>query len=271
VTPGFFAASGIALKRGRDVTDTDTESGAPVAVVTEAFARRYFPNTDPIGAAVGNGDRQLRIVGIAEDVRYMNLREPAPPLIFMHVRQSGSSWPFLIVVARTRGNPEALTDAIHNALKAAAPDANVHRAMTVRAAENEKLARERLSAALATLFGSLALGLAAIGLYGVMAFFVTRRSAEIGMRMALGASRTSVLWLVLRQTLFMLAGGIVVGIPLALLAGRGVTAQLFGVDPFDPLALGIGTLVLSLTTVLASLLPAQRAARIDPIASLRAY
>jgi putative ABC transport system permease protein len=270
VTPGFFEASGIALKRGRDFTETDIEGSAPVAVVTEAFARRYFANADPIGAVIDQGNRTMRIIGIAEDVRYMELREPAPPLIFMHVRQTGS-WPFLIMVARTRGNPELMTNAITSALQAAAPGANVHRALSVRTAENEKLARERLSAALATLFGSLALGLAAIGLYGVMAFYVTRRSAEIGMRMALGASRGNVLWLVLRQTMYMLAGGFLVGVPLTILAGRGVATQLFGVQAFDPITVSIALLVLTITTIIASLLPARRASRIDPIASLRAY
>ena len=271
VTPGFFEASGIALKRGRDFEETDREANAPVAIVSEAFARRYFPNSDPIGALVGHADRQLRIIGIAEDTRYMELREPAPPLIFMNARQSGTSWPFLVLVARTRGNPSLLSEAIGGALQAGAPGIDVGRVMSVRDAENERLARERLSAALATLFGTLALGLAAIGLYGVMAFFVARRSAEIGMRMALGASRASVLWLVLRQTLFMLAGGALAGVPLTVIAGRTVSTQLFGVRAIDPVTISIAVLVLAATTILASLLPARRAARIDPMASLRAY
>jgi ABC-type antimicrobial peptide transport system permease subunit len=179
-------------------------------------------------------------------------------------------WPFLNLVVRTEATPLASVKQIQTAIEASAPGIAYRNSQDVREVMNAVLTRERMAAGLAGLFAALALGLAAIGLYGVMAYYVAGRRAEIGTRMALGAGRAAVVWLVLRQSLLMLIGGFAVGVPLALVASRAIATQLYGVTPFDVVTLAGAMLTLSLVGAVASLMPARRATRLDPLTVLRA-
>jgi predicted permease len=282
VTPGFFAAAGIALRRGRDFTPADREGTDPVAIVSETFARKYFPQGDAVGDVLhlsecgGPGslrerlcpERSLRIVAVAADARFTNLREPERPLIYLPVLQQPRT-DGLVLSVRTAGAPVASAALIREQIEAVAPGLTPRRMLAMEQAIDEALLRERLAALLATLFGTFALGLAALGLYGIIAYAVAGRTVEIGTRMALGARRIGVLWLVLRQSVLMLAVGFAAGVPLALLAARALGTQLYGVRSFDPLSLGAAVVVLGAAGLIASWLPARRATRIDPLTALR--
>ena len=271
VTPGYFRAMGIDLTAGRDFNELDSGTSEPVAIVSDAFARSYFAGRDPIGEVFQyRPDGPLvRIVGVTAEAVFLDLRAPAGPLAYLPLTQTGS-WPNLVTVVDIPGDAAALATAARNAILEAAPGVWIRRIMTMEESINESLARERLVAALASLFGILALCLAAVGLYGVMAYHVNGRTAEIGTRMALGAQARGVLWLVLRHSIVMLTLGFLAGLPLALAAGRLLQAQLFGVAPWDPTALAFAVLSLSAVGVIAVVTPAWRALRVDPLIALRA-
>lgn len=270
VTPGYFATTGITLRAGRDFTKQDASSTNTV-IVNQAFVKQYFSDRNPIGQTFSVGFRDvtvLTIVGVVDDARYHDVRAPADPMYYLPV--DNDDWPFLIAVVRATGDPASLASSVARAISDIAPGIVVRRPGTMEAALDEALARERLTAVLATLFGVVALGLAAIGVYGVMAYNVAGRTVEIGVRMALGANGGSVMWLVLRQSLFVVGIGAVAGLPLALLAGRSLASQLYGVSPYDVPVLAGAIVTLVLVGVAASLLPARRAVTVDPLVALRA-
>jgi predicted permease len=271
VTPGYFAAAGIVLRAGREFGSSDSETAERVAVVSESFVERYLPGRDALGETIQPmaNEPGFRIVGIAAEAVYQDLRSPPDPVVYLPVTQSGR-WPFLEVIAHTAGEPALLAETVRDAVVDAAPGVWIRVVMTMEEAINQALARERLMAALALLFGVLALSLAAVGLFGVMAYHVSGRTGEIGTRMALGARAGNVLWLVLRQSLLMLAAGFVIGLPMALIVGRLIAAQLFGVSESDPATLVAATASLLVVGVLAVLVPARRAVGVDPVTALRA-
>ncbi|HSL68855.1 MAG TPA: ABC transporter permease, partial [Longimicrobiales bacterium] len=268
VTTGYFATAGIRLLRGRDFAPGDGANSERLAIVSESFARKFFPQQEALGNVVYVDERTVRVIGVAADARYFDLREPERPLIYTSLLQSSGVDRF-ILMARTTGEPNASAELIRQELEAVAPGLSPRRSAAMEDAIADALVRERLGAILGMLFGAIALGLAALGLYGVIAYSVAARTVEIGTRMALGARRGAVLWLVLRQSLVLMAIGVVLGIPLALTAARALGTQLFGVRPFDPLVLSVALLVLGSTGLLASILPARRATQVDPITALR--
>ncbi|HEX4682678.1 MAG TPA: ADOP family duplicated permease [Gemmatimonadaceae bacterium] len=276
VTPGYFAALGIPILAGRDLGPL-APGPLPRArdvVVNRRFAKKFFPGRDPIGRVFRDADpgdtsaTEDRIVGLVADARFDGVRAEPRPMYFVSILDG--DWPFLILVARPSGAPVAAGDAIAHAIAGAAPGIGTGEPTLVSASIAEALSRERISARLASLFGVVALCLVAVGLYGVLSYRVTERIREIGIRMALGADGASVVGLVLRQSLRLIGLGLVVGLPLALLAGRAVSSQLYGVAPYDVVVLATATTLVLATAMVACIVPVRRALGTDPLVALRA-
>jgi predicted permease len=272
VSPGYIEALGIHVVAGRWFTDKDAFRAPYVAVVNESFARRYFGNGLAVGRRFGRGTDpgtkiDTEIVGVVNDTRYESLRDEIPRLVYVCSPQidQGSQW----VYVRTDRDPESAFAALRGALHEMEPSLPISNLKTVERQLDESLVTERMIATLSTGFGALATLLAVIGLYGVMAFLVTRRSREIGIRMALGAQSSSVLWLVMREVLMLVGAGIALGVPAAIALTGLVRTQLYGVEPGDPLSLVLATLGLAAVSVLAGYVPARRAASYDPVRVLR--
>lgn len=272
VTPGYLATTRTPILAGRDFADADTPAGARVAIANEAFVRRHFPVGSPLGATVRidglNGGEVVSIVGVARDVRLGDRRSPPEPMLHIPASQAGK-WPFLLLLMRTGPDPARVMPAVTHALEPYAHRLRVSGPQTMDDAFDEVLLRERLAAALASTCAMLALGLAMVGLGGLVGFSVARRTREIGVRMALGAQRASVVWLVLRGALTMALGGILIGAPVALGAGQALRSLLYGIAPTSILLLGAAAAALVGIAMLASAAPAWRAARVDPVIALR--
>ena len=272
VTPGYFAAAGIPLVAGRDFTPADHLGAEHVVIVSSALARRYFPGGDPVGRSMRVGHDSLetvRVVGVAADARYFDLRAPAGPMLYAPVAQAGS-WPFLELVIRTDGAPLVAAAAVRRAVDAAAPGVQVRRVTDMVAEREAVTGLERLAARLAMFVSVVALVLAAIGLYGVVAHSVAGRTSELAIRVALGARRRVILWLVLRESLEFVGLGVLVGVPLSFAANGAIASQLFGVGPHDPVLAAGSIGVLTAVAILASVVPASRAVRIEPARALAA-
>jgi putative ABC transport system permease protein len=287
VMPGFFAALNNRILMGRPITGQDTANSTKVAVVNEAFAQKFFKGENPIGRHFGIDDithaGDFEIVGVAANMRYItyDLKNSDRPMFFLpssqHVVYStkndnaGERWShyFYNLVVWLPGHPDSPETQVRRAL--AEIDPNL--ALTDFAKYDEVLehafSQQELIANLTMLFGALALVLAAVGLYGVTAYAVEQRTNEIGIRMALGANRNTVLSLVLRSAFLQVLIGLAIGIPAAIGAGRAITDQLYGVKPYDPAMLAVATLLLGLAALLASVIPARRAAAIEPMRALR--
>jgi putative ABC transport system permease protein len=271
LTPGFLEAAGIPLVAGRDFADGDGPTAGNVAIINAALVRRFFGTRDPIGVTIRVGSDSgiaLRVVGVARDTRYRDVRVPAEPMVYVPVRQSGT-WPFLVAIVRTTADPTTVARQFRNEITAFVPGVRLRAMQTVEDALDQSLSRERLAAGLATLFGALALGLAAVGLYGVVSYNVTRRTSEIGVRMAMGARPVDVVRLILRGSMVMVLAGLAIGLPLMIAGGRAIAALLYGVGSHDFLLLGSAMAVLAAVGIAASALPALRASRIDPLVALR--
>ena len=277
VGPHYFETIGTRLRQGRTINERDTPAGRHVAVINETFARRFFPNENPIGQHFGMGDAShsgdYEIVGIVEDAKYQDTRAPAYATFFLPLLQTPSGeqlrgWVGAIELHVT-GKPENLESAVRKALADVDPNLTV----LDTASFGEQVARnfnqERLIARLAELFGILALVLACVGLYGVTAYTVARRTNEIGIRMALGADRRNVLGLVLRSALAQLGLGLAIGIPVALAGGRVLAGQLYGVKSYDPSILALAVVILAACALVAASVPAQHATKVDPLVALR--
>jgi predicted permease len=271
VTPGYFDTFGIGLLRGRDVNEFDTSTSPPVAVISTAMARLYFGDRDPLGQTFGfqsEKDKRLTVVGIVDDTHQMNLREAAPAIVYTPMAQeTAQSW--MNFAIRTAQEPAALSSAAVAAARAASKDVVIRYVRTMDQQVNASLMRERLLASFSGGFAALALILAAVGLYGVMSYNVTRRSREIGIRMALGARRGTVLAQVLRQTVVVSVIGIVIGVAAVLLTTKYMTTLLFGLSERDPATLMTVSVVLLVTASVAGFFPARRAATIDPVRAIK--
>jgi predicted permease len=276
ITPGYFDVMRIAVVRGRGFTDDDHETAPKVTVVNQTFARQFFGGADPIGKRVGlcssdpcgsppNG--MMEIVGVTEDAKYVDLREEKRPMLYVPFTQYDQNLRELEV--RTAGAPVTVAASLHRELARVDSRLAIVGMVELRDQVDASLVAERLIAKLSSTFGLLALALAAVGLYGVVAYVTTQRTGEIGIRMALGADRHDVRRLVLRDTLTLVVVGVVIGIPAALTVGRLLESQLYDVTPNDPLALSAGLVTLSVAALLAGYLPARRAARVDPVVALR--
>jgi predicted permease len=269
VGPGYFSASGIPLRLGRAFDGRDAAGGAKVAIVNEEFVRHYLPGLDPIGIrySLGRPPTFYEIVGVVADAKYNDLREEPTPLAYYPWPQQMPTRLFSVIV-RTRGDSTTIAPALRRAVMEVHPDL-YNDLRTLSSEIDNTLIRERLLAGLSGFFGFLAVLLACLGLYGVTAFGVTRRTAEIGVRMALGAVPSDVVRLVMRETLLLACAGIAIGVPLALWMSRLAAGFLFGLKPGDPLVLAAAATTLLVVCGLAGWLPARRAARIDPMIALR--
>ncbi len=270
VSASYFTATGIALIAGRSFGDEDRTTAEPVTILSESLARR-LGGLAAVGTVVhlsGRLDGARRVVGIVRDVRLGSPRDPPSASIYFPLDQIGR-WPYVqLMIRRTPGAPVA-ADSIIRVIERTAPGIRVRNVLTVEEERAAWLLRELVAAGLASVFSVVALGLAAIGLYGVIAYQVARRTSEIGVRMALGASRGSVVSLVTRRSFALVGGGIIVAIPLVFAAGRAVRSLLFGVGSTDGGALAASLLILVAVSLVATLIPAVRAARIDPLVALR--
>jgi predicted permease len=272
VGPDFFATSGIPLLMGREFSPRD-RAGAPlVAIVNEAFAREHFAGQNPLGQRFGdqgpNSAGKYAIIGVVKDARYTSLRFPPTPAIFQSLWQFSQYPPFVLQV-QVRGDPQAMVGSVRRRIQGIDPGLVVYNVRTMTEQINGTLHLERTFATLCALFGALALALCCVGLYGVTSYFVTRRTKEIGIRTALGASRGEVVWLFLREALMLVGVGAIIGAPTALICMRLFRSLLFGLTPSDPGSLLIALLMLTGVAAVACLLPARRAARVDPMVVLR--
>jgi predicted permease len=272
-SPGFFKTLKIPVLRGRDF-DLRDDAGAPkVGIVNQKFAKRYFANADPLGRHVGMGidpgtKTDIQIVGVVGDTKYESMRDEIPYELYIPNNQKNFADLGTIYV-RAQGDPTQLFTTLRTAVREA--DANVPM-YDLRTLDNQvsiSLLTERLLATLSSVFGCLATLLAALGLYGVMAFMVARRTREIGIRMALGAGRSAVVWMVLRETLTLAGIGVALGLSAAYAATRLIQTQLFGVEPTDLLTMAAASLGIASVTALAGYIPARRATTIDPMTALR--
>ena len=273
ITPGFLRAAGIEVLEGRDFAAADRAGSEPVAILSANVARQYFGAASPVGRTIGiridSITTSLRIIGVARDTRFLDLRQPPDPIVYVPMSQSGP-WPFAELAVHTTTEPLALGPALRQAVDAAAPGIRVRRISEMRAERDASMSPQRLAGFLAGFVALVSLILTVVGLYGVVAYGVSRRTAEIGIRMALGSSARGILWMVLREAVEFTGIGVMLGLPLAWLAGQAIRSQLFGIGATNPLALGLTVGALVVAAIVAAVLPARRAAHVDPRQALAA-
>ena len=267
VSADFFRAMGIPMRAGRSFTSADGENAPLVWIVNEAFAKRYFPNEPAVGKVLRMGRASIEIVGVIGDFRQKNLTEPPEPAVYVHYLQNMRSG--LSLAIRTTGDPLRYANAVREAVWSVDRDQTITSVETLSAIVGGNVARPRLLASLLLLFGVMGLSLGALGIYGVLAYAVSQRRQEIGVRVALGATPRSVLGLVVGQGMTLAVIGVVAGIAGALVLTRVMTAVLYDVRATDPMTFAIVVVVLLGTALIASWLPARRALRIDPVQALR--
>ena len=278
VSAGYLDVIGTPVVRGSSISEEDTASSRTVAVINEAFARKFFHDEDPIGKHFGteaDNSRRYEVVGIAKDARYLTIDKPDDAFFFLPEAQAdysqtnlGSLFLHDIVILIRPG--ASLSDAqVRQAMASVDPSLPIISIRTLKEKVATQLTQQQLIARLTSLFGLLALALASIGLYGITAYNVGRRTSEIGVRMALGASRGQVVRLVLRGAFLLIAFGLILGIPLSLAASRVLSSQLYGLNPYDGIPIAIAAAVLGLFGLIATLVPARRATKVDPMVALR--
>jgi predicted permease len=270
VGPNFFHTMGVPIIAGRDITNSDVETKdhrSGVCLVNETFVKRFLVHTNPIGHVIGNGVK-MTIVGVVRDSKYDSVDEKPMPMAYNAVMQAPTLGTMQIEV-RTHGDALSILPPLREALASVYPDLPLQQAMGQQEQFDKSYEQQRMFAAMGGFFGLIAVLLVATGLYGTHSFRVSRRTAEIGVRMALGASRTRVLAMVLKESLWVLAFGLSAGIPLALLAVRPLRAMLYQLSPFDPLSLAFALGIMVLVSGIAALVPARRAANVDPMRALR--
>jgi predicted permease len=287
VMPGFFETIGAKIVLGRSITERDTAATRPVAVVNQAFVKRFFNGQNPIGQHFGPGkikySATYEIVGVINDVRYMTYeyKKPVRPMYWLPEAQgvqfddpayrSGEIWSHYLynIVLWAPGKPQEMEERVRKALAGVDPNLVLYGVDPYSKVVSADFQQQRMVATLTTLFGVLGLVLAAVGLFGVLAYMVERRTGEIGVRMALGADRGRVVGMVLAGAFWQVGIGLGIGIPAAIGAGKLMTVQLFGVEPWDPVMLTIATLLLGVGALVASMIPAWRAACVEPMTALR--
>jgi predicted permease len=270
----YFSALGIPIIAGRDFGPQDTPTSQKVAIINETMSNFYFPGSNPIGRKIWIDDEEhknqpIEIIGVARNVRDHQLRKPVQRRFYIPVGQALDPLFAINFEIRTTGKPAALTEAVRKTFAGFDPNVPLTRVSTVEELVERSITESILIARLTTVFGLLALLLACIGLYGVMAYAVAGRTREIGVRMALGAQRSQVLGMILREGLKLVLIGILVGIPVALLVARLAASMLFGLSPADPVSMLIVIVVLAGIATIAGLLPARRATKVDPMIALR--
>jgi putative ABC transport system permease protein len=275
VTPGYFATLGIRLRAGRDVGPQDIAGSPGALVVSEAFARRYFPGKDPVGQrllTLGPSPLPMTIVGVVSDVRHSGLSTDffEDPDVYVSLYQFPARTPAtLTLIARAVADPSPAIAPLQAAVRAAAPELAPYDILTMEERLERQTARGRYAVVVMAGFAVLALALAAVGIYGLISYTVAMRTREIGVRIALGAHRTEVVWLVVRKGAIAVLGGVAVGLVIVGLGARVIAGLLYGLDPVDPPVLLLTALVLTAIGLCACLIPALRAARIEPVTAMR--
>jgi predicted permease len=270
VSPAFFATMGIPVLQGRSFTDRDGPAGPKVAILNEAAARTLFPDGDVLGRRIGESFEtagEFEVVGVVRDTRYASVREPGPPTMYRSVWQSTQR--NLHVVLKTAGEPLAMSETVRAAMREIDPAVPIQAFTSQSEHISQRFAQERLFARAYAAFGALAVLLACIGLFGLMSYNVARRTSEIGVRLALGAQRRTVVGMVMRESMRLVVIGIVLGLAVALWAGRFVQTVVYGLSPGDPLTIGGAVALLAVVTALAGGVPARRASNVSPIEALR--
>ena len=273
VTPGYFTTMRIPLVRGREFEATDRAGSPPVVILNETLARRYWPHEDPIGKTVWLGCDVTRprikaeVTGVAKDAKYGSLDEQPQPFVYSPLAQAWVG--FVALIVETSGDPGAFTAGLRAIMRGLDPSLRVYEVRTLEEYAADSLWKVRWQASLLGAFGLLALVLAAVGLYGVVAYTVAQRTREIGVRMAMGAQRADVLWMVLGRGLRLTALGIAIGLVLSAASTRMLGSLLYGLSPLDPVAFAAAALGWTAAAMLASYLPARRATRVDPVTALR--
>ena len=274
VSSDYFKTLNTPLLAGRDFNSSDTRSGPKVAVVNESFARQLAGSSNPIGkvfrreSTSKEPEMDFQIIGLVKDTKYQDLREDFTPIVYLPVTQEPDHYPGLQVVVRASAPFADITAHIRSAAAQVNPEINMT-FRNFRTMISESLLQERLMATLSGFFGFLAALLATVGLYGVISYMVVRRTNEIGIRMALGADRAGILSMMLREAANLLLVGVVVGAVLSIAGARTTNSLLYGLKSYDPLTLMASIVLLAMVAVAASSLPAQRAAKLDPMVALR--
>jgi len=272
ISPNYFRAMGIPILIGRDFTEQDTEQSAPVAIISESMAARYFPGEDPIGKRIKRGSPTSdsawpQIVGIAADVKHSALEKQARPHLYFPYSQSPFS--YMALVVRATASPESLATSAREAVWAVDKDQRITNMKTMRQYLSEAVAAKRFNMTLLGVFASLAMILAAAGIYGVMSYSITQRTHEIGIRMALGAAQGDVLKLVVGQAMTLALVGVSTGLVASFALTRVMSSLLFGVTATDPLTFAAIPVLLTGVALAACFVPARRAMKVDPIIALR--
>ncbi|HEY6272746.1 MAG TPA: ABC transporter permease, partial [Terriglobales bacterium] len=273
VGPNYFTTVGIPILMGRDITPEDGGNGQRVGLINQTMARYYFGNENPIGRRIWDmfptTHDDFVVVGVAADAKYNNLREQTPRRFYVPFFHPIGEATFARVEVRASGNPASVADAVRAAVKQTAPTLPPLEIHTMNDLVSESLTSDRMITRLTSFFGALAVLLACIGIYGIMAYAVTSRTSEIGIRMALGADRGNVVRLILLESLVLVLIGIAIGLPAVIGVSKLIKSLLFGLTPADPLALGLASLLMLGVAALAGYIPALRAARTDPMVALR--
>ena len=269
VGPGYFTNVGIPLLLGRDFSESDNERAPRVAVINDSMARFYFPNQNPLGRLITSDDVAVTIVGVSTNARDHGLRDDVRRRMYVSYLQPIDGLTTANFEVRTAVPPAQMTPLLRASVREVAPSMPVLSIKALTRLIDESVVQERLIASLSVLFGIVAVVLASVGLYGVLAYSVVRRTNEIGIRMAIGAFPRNIVWMVLRETLILVAAGVVCGIPIALGLSRFVESLLFGLEPNDALTIAAVALLMVVIALVAATAPARRAARIDPLVALR--
>ncbi len=270
VGPDFFRTLGVPVLAGRDFADSDTAASPHVGIINEQFAQRFFPNQNPLGHSIGTDDGryQMTIVGVVKDHKYRSIDEDPIPMawyMYAQIPMTGG----MDAEMRVRGEPLAILPSARKALQQLNPDLPLIKPMTQRAQYDLTISNQLLFARLAGFFGFLAVVLVATGLYGTLAYRVSMRTAEIGVRMAVGARRGQVVWMILQDSLLLMTAGVVIGVPLAMLVGYALASSLYGVKPLDAVSYLLAVSGVALVALVAGAVPAGRAASVDPMRALR--
>jgi len=266
VGPDCFHVLGVPILQGRDISDADTPASPPVVVVNETFAKRFLPNTNPIGHKL-SGDRT--IVGVVKNSKYTGASEEPRPMVYYAALQKLEGGDTFHLEVRSDGHPLGLLPTIANAVRQIDPNVPLEDPVTQQTEFEMSYAQPAMFARLAGFFGALAALLVATGLYGTLAYRTNRRTTEIGMRMALGAQRVQVIWMIMQESLLISAVGVLVGLPLALACARLVESMLYEVSAFDPVSFVLAVCAIALVGSVAAFVPARRAAKVDPMVALR--
>jgi predicted permease len=264
----FFETMGIPILRGRSFDARDRRETPKVAIVNQEFVRRYLPDGDPIGRSFTNGEFKFQIIGICGDVHFTRTRLPAPPTWYpLFAQQEEAGW--MTFEVRSAASLSGLVPLIREAVRGVDKDLPLFDIRTQTQQIEATMIRERLFVTLTSAFGVLALILSAVGIYGIMAQNVSRRTSEIGVRLALGAARVDVLLMVLREAWLLAVIGVVLGTAAAMALSRYVESMLFGLTRYDPVAIGGAIVTMLIVALLAGWIPARRACRLDPMIALR--